>query len=196
MKNKKRFIKESEKAAGQEDLRRKLKYNIYQYDKAFHAGTGRFADHQALRERASGLKDRVVSQLDSYLAEFEKNALANGSQVFWVNDKEEAISLVTDILRKEEVRLVVKSKSMLSEEIHLNEELEKRGMVSQETDLGEFIVQTAGEPPFHIVTPAMHKSKEDVAALFHQTNGFCAGKIKGSIPEGRRRHHGSQFFSC
>jgi len=168
MKNKKRFVIDSEIAAENVDLRQKLKYNIRQYDNAFQAGISRFANHDALRKKASDLKDRVVAHLDEYLVEFEENAVANGSKVLWARDKDEAIALVTDILLNEEVELVVKSKSMLSEEIHLNEELEKLGMVSQETDLGEFIVQTAGEPPFHIVTPAMHKSKEDVAELFHE----------------------------
>lgn len=168
MKKKKRFIIDSEIAAADVDLRRKLKHNIQQYDKAFDAGVYRFADHKALRKRASDVKSMVVSQLDDFLIQFEENATKNGSQVLWANDKEEAIELITNILLDEKVELVVKSKSMLSEEIHLNKELEKLGMESQETDLGEFIVQTAGEPPFHIVTPAMHKSKEDVAALFHE----------------------------
>jgi L-lactate dehydrogenase complex protein LldF len=168
MKKKIRFIIDSEIAVDNVDLRKKLKYNIQQYDKAFHTGINRFYNHTALRKRASDVKDTVVSELDDFLVQFEENATKNGSQVLWANDKEEAIQLITNILLDEEVKLVVKSKSMLSEEIHLNEELEKLGMVSQETDLGEFIVQTAGEPPFHIVTPAMHKSKEDVAVLFHE----------------------------
>jgi L-lactate dehydrogenase complex protein LldF len=168
MKKKKRFIIDSQNAADNLDLQRKLKHNIQQYDKAFDTGVCRFADHKALRKRASEVKSMVVSQLDDFLVQFEANANRNGSQVLWASDKEEAIQLITNILLDEKVELVVKSKSMLSEEIHLNEELEKLGMVSQETDLGEFIVQTAGEPPFHIVTPAMHKSKEDVAALFHE----------------------------
>ncbi|GET27219.1 hypothetical protein [Prolixibacter sp. NT017] len=130
MKNKKRFVIDSEIAAENVDLRRKLKYNIRQYDVAFQAGLNRFSDHDALRKRASDLKDKVVSHLDEYLVEFEKNAVANGSKVLWAQDKDEAIALVTDILLNEEVELVVKSKSMLSEEIHLNEELEKLGMVS------------------------------------------------------------------
>ena len=168
MKLKKRFVVESELAAKNISLRQKVKYNIKQYDNAFYNGISRFLDHESLRQRASSLKNEVVSHLDKYLAEFEKNAESNGSHVLWAADKDEAIQLVTNILTEEKVQLVVKSKSMLSEEIHLNAELEKLGMVSQETDLGEFIVQTAGEPPFHIVTPAMHKSKEDVAKLFHQ----------------------------
>jgi L-lactate dehydrogenase complex protein LldF len=168
MKKKRRFIIDSEIAAQDVDLQQKLKYNIQQYNNAFYTGINRFTDHTALRENASDIKEMVVSHLDDFLVQFEKAATQNGSKVLWANDKEEAIRLITQVLLDEKVELVVKSKSMLSEEIHLNEELEKLGMVSQETDLGEFIVQTAGEPPFHIVTPAMHKSKEDVAELFHE----------------------------
>ena len=168
MKNKRRFIIDSEIAAENVNLRQKLKHNIGQYDKAFYAGINRFTNHESLRIRASELKNHVVTHLDDFLIQFEQRAIENGSLVLWARDKDEAIRLVTEILLAERVKLVVKSKSMLSEEIHLNDELEKLGMVSQETDLGEFIVQTAGEPPFHIVTPAMHKSKEDVALLFHE----------------------------
>ena len=131
----------------------------------------------------------MVANLAAYLEEFEKNAVKNGIEVIWARDGKEAISEILKILNENKAKLLVKSKSMISEEIELNEHLEKAGIESVETDLGEFIVQVAGEKPYHILTPAMHKSKEDVAKLFNEKfetpaefysggiNPFCAEKI-------------------
>ncbi len=99
---------------------------------------------------------------------FEEKISERGAKVIWARNSEEAISEINSILINNKVKIVVKSKSMISEEIELNENLHKVGIESIETDLGEFIVQEAGEKPYHILTPAMHKSKEDVAILFNQ----------------------------
>ena len=92
----------------------------------------------------------------------------NNIQLIWARDSKEAVSEIINILKENNAHLLVKSKSMISEEIELNENLEKAGFEPVETDLGEFIVQVAGEKPYHILTPAMHKSKEDVAKLFNE----------------------------
>jgi L-lactate dehydrogenase complex protein LldF len=107
-----------------------------------------------------------VNNLDKYLIEFVANFEKNGGKVIWATDAEEAKYEIIQILNRKKARGIVKSKSMATEEIELNDVLESNGFEVTETDLGEYIVQLAGEKPYHIVTPAMHKSKEDVAELF------------------------------
>jgi len=162
------FNKNAEKIAFDKDHRQKINFNIAQYDKAVAKGKKQYDQLETARQRAANVKHKTLSQLDKYLVEFETNFTRNGGKVLWARHAEEAASLVLKLLRDEKVNKVVKSKSMTSEEIKLNEYLEKNKIQSLETDLGEFIVQLAGEKPYHIVTPAMHKSKEDVAALYHE----------------------------
>lgn len=104
--------------------------------------------------------------MDKYLLEFEQKITARGATVIWANDSAEALEAIGKICKERNCKTLVKSKSMVTEEIHLNDFLEANGIESVETDLGEYIQQLDGEPPYHIVTPAMHKSKEDVAKLF------------------------------
>ncbi len=114
------------------------------------------------------LRGMQIDNLDKLLIEFERNFEQNGGKVLWAADDEEAIQLFHDIILKHKVKLAVKSKSMTTEEIDLNDFMEDVGVEPVETDLGEYIVQLAGEKPYHIVTPAMHKSKKDIAQLFHE----------------------------
>lgn len=130
---------------------------------------------EQLRELASAIKANMLSRLDEYLLEFEKNATANGIKVHWARNAEEHNRIVHNIIQEKGGRRVVKSKSMLTEECHLNPYLEKHGIEVVDTDLGERIVQLAKEPPSHIVTPAIHKTKEEVGDLFHQTMGTPKG---------------------
>ena len=118
------------------------------------------------RERAKNIKWEAIENLDKYLLEFEQKITARGATVIWANDTAEAQEAIGKICRERNCKTLVKSKSMVTEEIHLNDFLEASGIESVETDLGEYIQQLDGEPPYHIVTPAMHKSKEDVAKLF------------------------------
>lgn len=162
------FVKASERNAFDLEHRRKINFNMGRYEQAVAQGKQRYADLELARERANHIKWKSVEQLEQYLLQFESNLSANGGRVIWVQDAAEAIKEVLAIFKKVNGRSVVKSKSMVTEEIHLNDALEKNGIEVVETDLGEFIQQLDGEPPYHIVTPAMHKSKEDVAKLFHQ----------------------------
>ena len=123
-------------------------------------------DFQAVRTHAAALRDRCLANLDAYLLEFEANAIRRGAQVHWAETAEAACEIIAGIARDNGVKRVTKSKSMVSEEIGLNEALEAAGVEAVETDLGEYILQLAGEPPSHIVAPAVHKSKEQVADLF------------------------------
>ncbi len=120
-----------------------------------------------IRTHAAELRDRTLANLDAYLVEFERNATGRGAKVHWARSAEEACSIIVEIARANGVRKVTKSKSMVSEEVNLNERLEEAGVQVVETDLGEYILQLAHEPPSHIVAPAVHKSREDVADLFH-----------------------------
>ena len=123
------------------------------------------------RQQAHDVKAYTVANLDTLLEQFEKNLLAKGITVLWAKDSEEANNLIGDIVRKHDVKNVVKAKSMASEEINFNHALAECGVESLETDLGEYIVQLAGQRPTHIVTPALHLSVADVGHLFEEKLG-------------------------
>lgn len=134
-------------------------------------GVAKISQWEELREAASQIKLDVLSKLDIYLEDFEKNALANGVQVHWAEDAQEHNQIVHSILQRHSVKTLVKSKSMLTEECHMNPYLEQRGIEVIDTDLGERIIQLAGEGPSHITAPAIHKKKEEIDELFQQTMG-------------------------
>ncbi len=127
---------------------------------------------ELLRENASRIRKNTIENLDYYLKLFENTCHRNGVQVFHAANGEEACVTVKEILRKTSAKLVVKSKSMVTEEINLNEEMEKNGIEVIETDLGEYIVQLAGETPSHITAPALHKSREEIGRLFSEKLGL------------------------
>jgi L-lactate dehydrogenase complex protein LldF len=164
------FIEDS-KIASDLKHRKTLNFNISKYDESVKKGKLRYRNMELAKQRASYLKEKVVANLSDYLIEFEKNAINNGIEIVWARDGNEAVSEIIDVLKENQAKVLVKSKSMISEELELNENLEKAGFEPVETDLGEFIVQVAGEKPYHILTPAMHKSKEDVAELFNKKFG-------------------------
>jgi iron-sulfur cluster protein len=128
-------------------------------------------DFEAMRSEIAAMKDEVRENRDRYLKEFIANAEAAGSTVFLARTAEEANGYIVDLARKRGVRRVVKSKSMASEETHLNKALEKDGIKSLESDLGEYIIQLAGQRPSHMVMPAIHMFKEEVAELFGRETG-------------------------
>ncbi|HQY12361.1 MAG TPA: LutB/LldF family L-lactate oxidation iron-sulfur protein, partial [Ferruginibacter sp.] len=165
------FIAKSTVKAADLEHRRKINFNIGKYNAVVPKGKEQFADVHLARERAKNLKWRAIETLDQQLEEFELNFTRRGGKVIWAENGEQAIEEVLKICREKNCRSLVKSKSMVTEEIHLNDALEKNGIESIETDLGEYIQQLDGEPPYHIVTPAMHKSKEDVARLFNKKLG-------------------------
>jgi L-lactate dehydrogenase complex protein LldF len=125
-------------------------------------------DFERFREAAARIRERALADLDLYLEEFEKNATARGAEVHWAATHQEAARIVCEIARRHGVRKAVKSKSMVSEECDLNEALEAAGVEVVETDLGEYILQLAHEPPSHIVAPVVHKNKDEIADLFEQ----------------------------
>ena len=151
--------------------RKTINFNIGRYNAVVPQGKLQFKNIELARERAKNTKWRALENLDTQLELFEKNFTARGGKVIWAENTEAAIAAILHICEQKKCKMLVKSKSMVTEEIHLNDALEKAGIESVETDLGEYIQQLDGEAPYHIVTPAMHKSKEDVALLFHEKLG-------------------------
>ncbi|MEE8371111.1 MAG: lactate utilization protein B [Sphingomonadales bacterium] len=172
-------------------------------DENLQKALGVFADHFPLLRRhglstlpefgelsrqAVEIKDRTLGHLDHYLELFTENAEAVGTHVHFASDAAAAREIIRDICLEKKARLVTKGKSMVSEEIGLNDELEAAGIEVVETDLGEYILQLAGETPSHIIAPAIHKSAKDVAALFaanHGDMGFDRSKGSGLLAEAR-----------
>ena len=165
------FIAKSTIKVADLEHRRKINFNIAKYNAVVPVGKLQFKNITIARERAKNAKWRSIEMLDQQLEEFERQFTSRGGKVIWAEDSEEALSAIGKICAEKECKVLVKSKSMVTEEIHLNAFLEKNGIESIETDLGEYIQQLDGEPPYHIVTPAMHKSKQDVARLFTEKLG-------------------------
>lgn len=169
------FIAKSTIKAADIEHRRKINFNIGKYNAVVPLGKKQFPQLMDSREAAKNKKWDAIENLDKYLEEFERKITARGATVLWAQNAQEAQDYIGAICKRKQCKTLVKSKSMVTEEIHLNSYLEKQGIESVETDLGEYIQQLDGEAPYHIVTPAMHKSKEDVAKLFAQKLGTPAG---------------------
>ena len=165
------FIAKSTIKSADKEHRRKINFNIGKYNAVVPQGKLQFADVNLAREKAKNIKWRAIENLDKQLETFEANITKRGGKVIWAEDAEQALEAIKKICEEKKCKTLVKSKSMVTEEIHLNDFLEENGIESVETDLGEYIQQLDGEPPYHIVTPAMHKSKEDVAKLFAEKLG-------------------------
>src|SRR5690606_36890812 len=162
------FQAESETKAFDLDHRKVINYNIDKYNTAVEIGISRFNNLENSKRKGYSLKWKIMENLDKYLPEFEANFQKKGGKVIWANDAEEARQEIWKIVREANAKEVIKSKSMTTEEIDLNEFLEKQGVEPIESDLGEYIVQLLGQKPYHIVTPAMHRSLADIAKLFHE----------------------------
>jgi len=165
------FHRASKLIAFDRQHRKTINFNISRHDIAVTEGIARYQDFEEARIQAGAIKRDVLKNWDKYLLQFEENITKRGAKVLWAKDTAEATNYVKQILKENEAQLLVKSKSMATEEIEFNRTAEEADCEPVETDLGEFIVQVAGERPYHIVTPAMHKSKEDIAELFHKKFG-------------------------
>ena len=158
---------------------------------------GVLPEWEELRALASQLKAHTLSRLADYLEQFEKNALAAGAQVHWARDADEHNQIVHGLLKARGVTRLVKSKSMLTEECHLNPFLESQGIEVVDTDLGERIVQFRHEPPSHIVMPAIHLKKEEIGELFHERLGTPAGlSDPRALTEAARQHLRAKFLGA
>ncbi|HEY0060232.1 MAG TPA: LutB/LldF family L-lactate oxidation iron-sulfur protein [Flavisolibacter sp.] len=165
------FLAKSTIKSEDREHRRKINFNIGRYNAVVPQGKSQFTDVDLAREKAKNTKWKAIETLDRQLEQFESKITKRGAKVIWAETAEDALAEILKICQLKGCTSVVKSKSMVTEEIHLNAFLEQNGIESVETDLGEYIQQLDGEPPYHIVTPAMHKSKEDVARLFAEKLG-------------------------
>jgi L-lactate dehydrogenase complex protein LldF len=131
----------------------------------------RFQNWAGARDLAAGIKQEAINHLDRYLDEFASKLEARGTRVFWAPDAQAARDYIVGVARQHHVRSLIKSKSMTAEEIHLNDALEREGFEVVESDLGEYIVQLRREPPYHLVFPAMHLTRQQISDLFHDRLG-------------------------
>ena len=155
------------------------------------------AEWEEIRSKASAIKSYASANLADLLEEFEQNAVRLGAQVHWASTPQEHNEIVLSILRRHDATRIVKSKSMLTEECHLNPFLEKNGIEVVDTDLGERIVQLRQEPPSHIVLPAIHIKKEEVGELFHKHLGTDQGASDPKyLTEAARQHLRQKFLDA
>jgi L-lactate dehydrogenase complex protein LldF len=161
------FTANAEAAVADAGLQRRLRV-LDNFTLRRAAAFAQLPDGELLRDRAREIKEHTIANLDHYLVQLEQSVERSGGHVHWARTGDEACAIILDIARHNHVRRVVKSKSMATEEIELNAALAAAGIEAVETDLGEYIVQLAGEPPSHILAPAIHKSKADIAALFDE----------------------------
>ena len=165
------FHRRVEDALGDAQLRLALDRSTVRFTAQRVAGIGSLPHADEVRDRARAIRQQVVADLDRHLADFEASVTRAGGHVHRARDAAEARTIVLDLAGRYGVASVVKSKSMISEEVGLNQALEAAGVTVVETDLGEYIIQLAGEPPSHIIAPAIHKTKEQVGALFAERLG-------------------------
>jgi L-lactate dehydrogenase complex protein LldF len=163
-----RFLRDAAEKSADLVHRDLIRRGMESYDAAHLAGRARIKDWEAARQQCQEIKREAINHLDRYLLQFEEKVIARGGHVFWAADSEEACTYVKNLATRLGVRTVVKSKSMVTEEIHLSPALEKVGIKVWETDFGEYIVQLRDEPPYHIVTPAMHLNRGQIAKLFRE----------------------------
>jgi len=150
-------------------------------------GYAALADSDALREHAKHIKEHTLAHLDRYLEQLEAAVQKRGGHVHWAATAEDARRIVLDIAQRTNCRRIVKSKSMTSEEIHLNPALEAAGLEVTETDFGEFIIQLAGERPSHLVAPAVHHTRESIARILSAYSGETLADDPSSLAKVGRR---------
>jgi len=155
-----------------------------------------FNDWQEARQKAAQIKEYVLDNLPELLETFEKNISAKGTKVLWAENSKEAQHHFLAIAKKHQVKKVVKMKSMTTEEISFNEMCEENGIEYWESDLGELIVQLAGEKPYHIVTPAMHKTTAEISQLFHEKLGSPITDDAEQLTMVARDHLRSAFITA
>ncbi len=160
------FKKGTHKALENQNLQKALKYTTDRFRERRKSAVAEVDNWEDLRSLAREIKQETISNLDKYLELLEENVVKAGGTVHWANDADEAVRIILGIASRSDVKSVVKSKSMATEEIELNHALNQAGIETVETDLGEYIIQLAEETPSHIIAPAIHKSKEDISRLF------------------------------
>lgn len=167
----KEFNKAAKTAINDPQIQERLKSVYHKFHHARDIAAKATTNWDELRNKAKDIKTHTINNLDYYLQLLDQNVAKAGGNVFFAKDSNAAVRYVLDLAHSKKVKLAIKSKSMVSEELNLNHHLSKAGIEPVETDLGEYIIQLAEETPFHIIAPAIHKSKEQVSKLFEQKLG-------------------------
>jgi L-lactate dehydrogenase complex protein LldF len=167
-----KFDENARHALADDQLRKALRHATGLFAERRLTAMASVADWEGLREQARAIKEETLARLDKYLEEFAGNAERRGAHVHWARDARHACEIVIRLAGERKARRIVKSKSMATEEIHLNDALQRAGIEPVETDLGEWIIQLARETPSHIVVPAIHKSRKQIAELFAEKVGI------------------------
>jgi len=190
------FLRSAAEKSADLTHRQIIRKGIDQYNTSAERGRSRFADWEAARQRCHEIKWEAENNLDRYLLEFEQKVKDRGGHVFWAENSEQARQYIADLATQRGVTKIVKSKSMVTEEIHLTPALEKLGIKVVETDLGEYIVQLREETPYHIVTPAMHLTRTQIRELFKDKLGDVDTDDPPQLVAAARRSLRREFFSA
>ena len=189
-------IRSTEKSADDTHRLKILKAISTYEEKVDEMKSGQFIDWESARKQATNIKKYVVDNLPDLLQQFEEKITSNGTNVLWAENTSEAQTIILDIINKHQAKKIVKSKSMTTEEIDFNEFFESKGLEVVESDLGELIVQLAGEKPYHIVTPAMHKSKQEISKLFADKLGSEESNSAEELTMVARSHLRNKYVSA
>jgi L-lactate dehydrogenase complex protein LldF len=165
------FVEIAEEKSIDAQHRKALLNNIRHYEKSFRAGRMQFNNLELAKSQAASIKWDTINKLDKHLTNFEKAFVRNGGKIIWAKDKISAQNAVKEILERHKVEMVIKSKSMITEELELNDFLSKHQIQSIESDLGELVAQLENIAPYHIVTPIIQKTAQQVAETFHHHFG-------------------------
>lgn len=190
------FQKDVSEKVFDEKHRKTIRFNMGRYDAAVERGLSKLVNLEENKQKAHLIKWQAIEHLDRYLIEFESNFTKRGGKVIWASTVKEAQQAILDIAQKHQARSVIKSKSMATEEIELNHCLENKGIKVWESDLGEFIVQLLGQKPYHIVTPAMHLSKQEIATLFNKEFGTALDASPEALTQKAREVLRQEFVNA
>ena len=182
------FTREANSKISDKKHRNHLINALSKFDSNRGNAASQYDDHELAKQRAAHLKWKSLENLDSYLIEFEANFIKSGGKVIWAQDAEGAVKEILALLKRQKTKSVLKSKSVTIEEIALLPALSKHGIISVNTDIGEFIQQLFNESTYHPALPAIHKSKEDISALFHSKFDLPNGSTIDQIVAFVRQH--------
>lgn len=192
------FYERVEDALGNDTLQTALDRTTTALRNNRNNAIGSLPEAEALRDHARKIRAHTIANLDKYLIQFVENVEKMGGTVFFAADAEEANDYILKLAAEKEVKTVVKSKSMVSEELEIREEMEERGIHVVETDLGEYIIQVADEKPSHLIAPAIHQTRESVAELFQKELGATDEEIDSvaNMTDFARRQMRRDFMSA
>jgi L-lactate dehydrogenase complex protein LldF len=196
MKPAERFIQQSKQAISQPIVRERTEKQMQHYLVQHENAKKQFSNLALARERAAYYKFKVLENLDKYLIEYESSVLRKGGKVVWITDAEQALAEVSSIIKRVGSQKVLKSKSSITEELGLNEYLRANNIEVLETDTGDFIVDEAGETPWHTITPAMHKSESEIASLLNAKVGVDIEARAEHIVRDIRQYMRKDYFEA